>query len=53
MCAAWDEARDCLSRKDDAGFDAAMRIFWAISGKPRPTNSNQGTGEQLTTLSGN
>ncbi len=27
MSIAWDEAAECLSRRDNAGFDAAMRIF--------------------------
>ena len=29
--AAFDEAADCLSRRDFAGFDAAMRIFRKVS----------------------
>jgi hypothetical protein len=27
MSIAWDEAAECLARRDTAGFDAAMRIF--------------------------
>ena len=30
MSIAWDEAADCLSKRDAAGFDAAMRIFRAL-----------------------
>lgn len=30
MSVAWDEAAQCLSRRDGAGFDAAMRIFRAL-----------------------
>jgi hypothetical protein len=27
MSIAWDEAAECLARRDTAGFDSAMRIF--------------------------
>jgi hypothetical protein len=35
MNAAWDEAAERLRQKDDAGFDAAMRIFWKVSNTGR------------------
>ena len=44
---AWDEAAECLTRHDVAGFDAAMRIFRKLNehqgrerepNKPLPTN---------------
>lgn len=53
MSIAWDEAAECLTRRDVAGFDAAMRIFRALDpneqqrdgsgnatgGNPLPSNS--------------
>jgi hypothetical protein len=35
MSLAWDEAASCLTNRDYPGFDAAMRIFRAISNTGR------------------